>query len=70
MKSFTVAQLVEATGGKYFGSEEALNREITFVTSDSRAAAPGALFIAFVGARVDGHSFMAQCLEKGAAYID
>ena len=67
MKSFTVAQLVKATGGKYFGSEDALNREISFVTSDSRQAAPGALFVAFVGARVDGHSFMAGCIEKGAA---
>lgn len=66
MKSFTVAQLVQATGGKYFGSAEALDREITFVTSDSRQAAPGALFVAFVGARVDGHSFMAGCLERGA----
>lgn len=66
MKSFTVAQLVEVTGGKYFGSDEALNREIAFVTSDSRQAAAGALFVAFVGARVDGHSFMAGCIEKGA----
>jgi len=67
MKSFTVAQLVEATGGKYFGSADALNQEIAFVTSDSRQAAQGALFVAFVGARVDGHSFMAGCIEKGAA---
>ena len=66
MKSFTVAQLVEATGGRYYGDEAALNHEITFVTSDSRQAAPGALFIAFVGARVDGHNFMAGCLKNGA----
>ena len=66
MKSFTVAQLVEATGGKYFGNADALNREIDFVISDSRQAAPGALFVAFVGARVDGHSFMAGCIDKGA----
>ena len=67
MKHFTVRQLVEATGGKYFGPECALEQEIAFVTSDSRQAAPGALFVAFVGARVDGHSFMAGCIEKGAA---
>lgn len=66
MKSFTVAQLVEATGGRYYGDEAALNHEITFVTSDSRQAAPGALFIAFVGVRVDGHNFMAGCLKNGA----
>lgn len=66
MKRFTVFQLVQVTGGVYFGDSAALEREIEFVTSDSRQAAPGALFVAFVGARVDGHSFMASCLEKGA----
>ena len=67
MKHFTVRQLIEATGGRYFGEEGELAREIAFVTSDSRQAAPGALFVAFVGARADGHVFMAQCLAKGAA---
>jgi len=67
MKTFTIRQLAEATGGRYFGSETALEQEISFVTSDSRNAAPGALFVAFVGARVDGHSYMAQCIEKGTA---
>ena len=66
MKHFTIRQLVEATGGRYVGDASALDREITFVTSDSRQAAPGALFVAFVGARVDGHSFMAQCIGHGA----
>lgn len=67
MKRFTIRQLVQATGGRYFGETAAFDREISFVTSDSRQAAPRALFVAFVGARVDGHSFMAQCLERGAA---
>lgn len=67
MKSFTIQQLVSATGGKFYGEPADLNRTIDFVTSDSRQAAPGALFVAFVGARADGHDFMAGCLEKGAA---
>ena len=66
MKNFSIRQLVEATGGRYFGENTELEKEISFVTSDSREAAPGALFVAFVGARVDGHSFMEQCLSKGA----
>ncbi|MBR6766440.1 MAG: UDP-N-acetylmuramoyl-tripeptide--D-alanyl-D-alanine ligase [Clostridia bacterium] len=67
MKPFSLREAVQATGGRYFGSEEALNREITFVTSDSRTAAQGGLFIAFKGARADGHDFMTGCLEKGCA---
>ena len=38
---FTVRQALAAVGGEYAGPEEALDREVTFVTSDSRAAAPG-----------------------------
>ena len=67
MKPFLLKDAVAAIGGRYVGDADALNREITFVTSDSRTAAPGALFIAFKGARVDGHSFMKGCLAAGAA---
>ncbi len=67
MKPFWLSDALRATGGRFFGDEAALGREITRVTSDSRDAGPGALFVAFKGNRVDGHSFMAGCLEKGAA---
>ena len=66
MKPFLLRDAVNATGGRFYGDEAALDREVTFVTSDSRTAAPGALFVAFKGARVDGHDFMRGCLERGA----
>lgn len=66
MKPFLLKDAVRAVNGRYFGDEAALNREIAFVTSDSRTAGPGALFVAFKGNRVDGHSFMADCLARGA----
>ena len=66
MKPFTLRDALNATGGRYFGSEAALDTEITHVTSDSRTAGPGALFIALKGTRVDGHDFVADCLKKGA----
>jgi len=65
MKPFSLREAVQAIGGRYFGSEEALDSTVTFVTSDSRTAAEGGLFIAFKGAKADGHDFMAGCLEKG-----
>ena len=67
MKTFTVRDVVEATGGAYFGPQEALDRQVTFVTSDSRQVREGALFVAYPGARVDGHDFMAACIRGGAA---
>lgn len=67
MKHLTVREAVRACGGRYFGSEDGLNREITTASSDSRVISEGTLFVAYKGARVDGHSFMADCLKKGAA---
>lgn len=66
MKPFTIRELVAATGGAYWGDPAALETRITSVTSDSRAVQPGALFVAFAGARADGHDFMAACLRGGA----
>ena len=67
MKPFLLSDALRAMGGQYFGDEAALGRTITRVTSDSRDAGEGTLFVAFKGNRVDGHSFMAGCIEKGAA---
>ena len=66
MKPFLLKDAVKAIGGRYVGDEAALERVVESVTSDSRNAGPGALFIAFRGSRVDGHSFIKGCLEGGA----
>ena len=67
MKPITVRQALNACGGRYYGSEAALDEAITFACSDSRTVREGTLFVCYKGARVDGHDFMAACIEKGAA---
>ena len=67
MKPFLLSDALRAVNGRWVGDEKALSATVTGVTSDSRDIAPGALFIALKGSRVDGHDFMAQCLERGAA---
>lgn len=42
---------------------------ISSITYDSREVTTGSMFFAVKGTRVDGHSFMAQVVEKGAAAI-
>ena len=42
---------------------------ITAVTADSRQVVPGGLFIAVRGHVADGHDYIDQALEKGAAAI-
>lgn len=43
--------------------------EITAITADSRQVRPGALFVAVSGVRVDGHDFIGQAVQRGAAAI-
>jgi UDP-N-acetylmuramoyl-L-alanyl-D-glutamate--2,6-diaminopimelate ligase len=43
--------------------------EVSGCTADSRRLDPGQLFVAVRGARHDGHSFIEQALERGAAGV-
>ncbi|MDQ5853700.1 MAG: UDP-N-acetylmuramoyl-L-alanyl-D-glutamate--2,6-diaminopimelate ligase [Chloroflexota bacterium] len=43
--------------------------DITGVSYDSRAVQPGYLFVAIKGAHVDGHRYIPQAIERGAAAI-
>jgi UDP-N-acetylmuramoyl-tripeptide--D-alanyl-D-alanine ligase len=45
------------------------DQEITYVTTDSREICEGCVFVAFPGARFDGHDFAAEALRQGAAYV-
>lgn len=65
MKNFTISEIVDASGGKFFGSLDLLSQEVSFITTDSRKAGKGGVFAAIVGERVDGHSFIPQCAEIG-----
>ncbi|HEV3310164.1 MAG TPA: UDP-N-acetylmuramoyl-tripeptide--D-alanyl-D-alanine ligase [Chloroflexota bacterium] len=49
------------------GSASELGREVPAFTTDSREVVPGALFFALRGEREDGHNFVTQALEHGAA---
>lgn len=42
---------------------------ITFITADSRQVQPGALFVAVRGDNFDGHRFIPDAIENGAAAI-
>lgn len=43
--------------------------EITEVIYDSRKVSPGCLFVCIKGAAVDGHTFAAEAVQKGAAAV-
>lgn len=51
------------------GGEVNLDMEIFSISYDSRTLEPGALFVALPGEKTDGHRFIQQALEKGAAAV-
>ena len=65
MSPCTVAALCAAVGGKLLSGDSAAI--VTGVTTDSRAAADGQLFIPLTGERFDGHAYIDSALSAGAA---
>ena len=61
MSLWTAQEAAAATGGT-----ATTDWEVNGVSIDTRTIAPGDLFVALTAAR-DGHDFVAQALEKGAA---
>ena len=65
MSPCTVAALCAAVGGKLLSGDSAA--VVTGVTTDSRAASDGQLFIPLTGERFDGHAYIGGALSAGAA---
>jgi UDP-N-acetylmuramoyl-tripeptide--D-alanyl-D-alanine ligase len=64
MIGLSLSEVAELTGGALTGAAGA--RVTGKVTLDSRAVAPGDLFVAVVGERVDGHDFLGAAAAAGA----
>ncbi len=70
MLNLTPEQLMTWTGARLVREGAAPFADpIPGVSSDSRSLQPGELFIALHGDRFDGHDFLAQSAERGAAAL-
>ena len=65
MKPRPLASVAAAVGGERAGDDV----DISSVTTDSRQASPGALFVALAGERTDGHRFVQDAVARGAAAV-
>ena len=63
---FTLAEVVQATGGQVLSRGSAACQG---VTTDSRAEVRGKLFVALTGESFDGHDFIPAAVERGAAGV-
>ena len=66
MKNLTLENLTKVCGGVYSGPSDKLEQEVSSITTDSRKAEAGTLFVPIVGERVDAHKFIPQVMEAGA----
>ena len=64
-KGISFAEVLEFTRGRVISGQG--THTFSRVVTDSRTVAPGDLFVALHGDRFDGHAFVADALEKGAA---
>lgn len=60
-----LSDVADAIGGSLIGED----RRVRFVTTDSREASEGALFVAIEGERFDGHDFAAGTMEAGSVGV-
>ena len=61
------SEAAEACGGRLVSRQ--LGRRFLNVCTDSREVDEQSLFIAIVGERVDGHSFITSVIEKGCRAV-
>lgn len=66
LRSFSPAQIAEATGGKLVEYNGGAVGSVTAVATDSREAGKGVLFCAIKGQNVDGNDFIPSAVEAGS----
>lgn len=69
MRQMTLKNIAASCHGVFYGDQEQETEEISGVVIDSRQVEPGYLYIAMRGERVDGHKFIPDVYEKGAAAV-
>ncbi|HBR29417.1 MAG TPA: UDP-N-acetylmuramoyl-tripeptide--D-alanyl-D-alanine ligase, partial [Firmicutes bacterium] len=67
MPEFTLNEVITATAGKL--SVRGNFQKISGVSIDSRTLVPGAVFFAIQGTNFDGHNYITDAAEKGAAAV-
>lgn len=69
MKRITCGEIAEACNGIFCGTETDKERVVAGIALDSRKIEKDWVFVATVGEKVDGHSFISQVFGKQAACV-
>lgn len=63
----TVTDLLRIEGSHAYGLDHLTRRKLKGVSTDTRSVKPGEVFFAIRGDRYDGHDFLRDAVERGAA---
>lgn len=66
IQSWTLAQVAQIVNGQLLDGAQA-ERTVNSVSIDTRTLTVGSLYVAIVGERLDGHSYVSQAEQTGAA---
>lgn len=67
MEALTIRELLEAVKGRLAGDFNDLDATVELVDTDSRKIRAGSLFLPLKGERFNGHAYINDALENGAA---
>lgn len=68
MMELTITEIARAVGGTLVAKGD-ITQKISGVVLDSRQVEEGSVFLATLGERVDGHRFIGDVFQKGAALV-
>jgi len=66
---WTVDRVAAALGATAALDQSARQQQIEGITTDSRAVGKGQIFVALIGEKFDGHDFVRQAADQGAAGV-
>ncbi|CAM5229247.1 UDP-N-acetylmuramoyl-tripeptide--D-alanyl-D-alanine ligase OS=Streptomyces alboniger OX=132473 GN=murF PE=3 SV=1 [Streptomyces alboniger] len=69
MIALSLAEIATVVGGQTYDIPDPATTVTGPVVRDSREVAPGSLFVAFAGERVDGHDYAADVIAAGAVAV-
>lgn len=67
LAQFTLQEIMDATGATLISGS--IQGDVQSVSTDSRTATPGALFIPLMGDNFDGHQFISNAISSGATVV-
>jgi UDP-N-acetylmuramoyl-tripeptide--D-alanyl-D-alanine ligase len=67
MERLKIAEIARAIRGQVIQGQPEI--EVAGISIDTRSIKPGELYIAIRGKRLDGHQFVAEAMERGAAAV-